>query len=296
MSDVTSSPIWWRHDLAQVADYPPAATFGPRRLEDYEFVWILRGSARWTIHEGLPGESQSDRTEHRLRPGTLALSRAGTVDSYHWDANRPSTHAYVHFDLEPQQAPLGPDWPATRSLAENPALDGLCGYLLQLSGMPGEPARRRSHQMVSVLLDLFVRGPVATPEPLPAALVAVTDHVRTAWDRDGMRIVSVDELSEACHLSSGHVFRLFRRAYGCGPARALELVRLSRAAVSLQRSNATIGEIAHRCGFADAYHFSRRFSGAYTTAPGRFRAQQPPLDPLLPIKEVGLLPLSRCLR
>ncbi|HEY0007324.1 MAG TPA: hypothetical protein VGB55_01255, partial [Tepidisphaeraceae bacterium] len=28
-----------------IAMYPPGATFGPRRLGDYEFVWMIEGDA-----------------------------------------------------------------------------------------------------------------------------------------------------------------------------------------------------------------------------------------------------------
>ena len=33
-----------------IAGYPPGATFGPRLLYDFEFIWIIEGSAKvdWT--------------------------------------------------------------------------------------------------------------------------------------------------------------------------------------------------------------------------------------------------------
>ena len=35
-----------------VAVYPPGATFGPRRLPDFEFVWLLQGTAEWHYEDG----------------------------------------------------------------------------------------------------------------------------------------------------------------------------------------------------------------------------------------------------
>jgi transcriptional regulator GlxA family with amidase domain len=104
--------------------------------------------------------------------------------------------------------------------------------------------------------------------------------------------MAADELAAASNVSVGHLFRVFRTEYGCGPARALELVRLARSAVALQRSNASLAEIARQGGFANAYHFSRRFSAAYRMPPGAYRALGLGPDPLATVRAAGLLPVT----
>jgi AraC family transcriptional regulator len=226
-----------------------------------------------------------------LRPGTLALATTGIIDSYHWDDNQLSTHAYVHFRIrEPGDLDGQPSWPAVRSLSRSPVLAGLCSYLLELGGQESAAARSRSDQMIGVLLDLFVCGPLETAQVrLHPHLVAAQQYARSAWLAAGPRLIGVEELAAAVSVSVGHLFRLFRREYGCGPARALELVRLARSAVALQRSNASIAEIARREGFANAYHFSRRFSFAYGRPPGAYRALGPGPEPLEPVRKSGLV-------
>jgi transcriptional regulator GlxA family with amidase domain len=71
----------------------------------------------------------------------------------------------------------------------------------------------------------------------------------------------------------------------------VEVLRLSRAEDLLLRSNLTIGAIAVRCAFADAYHFSRRFRAAYGMPPRRFRTGGQPAPQ--PVARSGLLPLHR---
>jgi hypothetical protein len=88
---------------------------------------------------------------------------------------------------------------------------------------------------------------------------------------------------------------VFREQYGVGPARALELVRLSRAAVQLQRTDASITEVAALTGFADPYHFSRRFRAVHGDPPGRYRSLPGTADALGPVREAGLLPLAHAL-
>lgn len=265
-----------------LADYPPAATFGPRLMRDYEFVWLLRGSAVWSVGDD----------DHLLRPGTLALARPGMVDCYHWDPAKPSTHAYVHFGLS-GVGHLPEEWPAVRSLSALPVLDGICRYLLQLAGDPSAASAARRDQLLELMTDIFVAGPVPRSEPgLPPIMITIAGRVRADWDRQGIRPLSVDTLADVAGVSAGHLHRLFREHVGHGPRRALELIRLARAASTLRRSSASVAEISGLTGFADPYHFSRRFSGAYGMPPGRYREAADPVDPLAPLQHPGLMQLS----
>jgi AraC family transcriptional regulator len=292
---VTSSQLAIvKRQSVRVADYPAGATFGPRELFDEEFIWLLRGSAVWTVQSGWgqPGE------QIELQPGMLALSKLGTVDHLRWDADSISTHGYAHFTIKNADH-LGPreTWPRVRDMTAAPVLSGLTTYLLELASLPGEQAAHRTDELLALLLDLFVTGPFgASPlDGLPDVLIAIIDATRTLWIAEGMRIVSVEELANLVAVSSGHIFRLFREHYGVGPARALELVRLVRAATWLQRSNSTLAEIAARAGFANAYHFSRRFSAAYGSAPGAFRRRGATADPYEILRSPELVSLAQVL-
>lgn len=275
---------------ALVADYPPGALFGPRTLANYEFVWLLTGSARWQWRR-----SDGSEGESALQPGTLALSTAGMRDRYLWDPNRISRHAYVHFHLlgEPTGLPAPEQWPVTRELAETPVLGGLCDYLLELAAAGTDLAWERTADVIGLLVKTFVAGPFHGMTPgLGRHLTAVVDHVRAAW-ASGMRIVTVPELCAATGISASHLHRMFREQYGCGPVRALELIRLARSAVALQRSNRTLSEIADLTGFSNPYHYSRRFTGAYATPPGAYRRRWDATDPYEPVRRAGLLPIAR---
>ena len=53
--------------IAGIAAYPPGATFGPRLLHDFEFLWIIDGSALAHFDEQLIDAS----------PDTVLLARPG---------------------------------------------------------------------------------------------------------------------------------------------------------------------------------------------------------------------------
>lgn len=272
-----------------VAHYPPGATFGPRVLNDFEFVWLLSGSAEW----------RCDDQVIRIRPGTLLLVRPEMCDQFRWDPRVTSAHAYFHFQLVSGGGLGAPDdWPLTRPLTTSAPLAALCQYLLWLGSTPTPEAADRVTDVGSWLLELFVRGPVptdGTTTTWPEHVDRLLTYIRQTW-RGGRTVpFTMTELADAAGVSTGHLSRLFRTYFAAGPVAAIELVRLARSATLLQRSNLAVGTIAEVCGFVNPFHFSRRFRLAYGIAPRSYRIERSDDDPLEPLARARLLPLAHAL-
>lgn len=277
---------------ARVAHYAPGAPFGPRLLHDYELVWILSGSATWEFrHPDLAAP-----TRHALRPGDVLIARAGGADSYTWDEHNRSSHAYLHFDMTGEVAEVE-EWPVVRRTGRADLVWGLCEHLLDLSNRDDDSALPATRRALVVLLEAVLgrRGAVADSRLAESPLGTVVSHLRNEWRTRGLRIVPLEELAAAAGITTGHLSRVFSREFGCGLSASLELVRLGRAAIELQRSNLTIAEIARQTGFANPYHFSRRFSHAYGMPPGRFR-RDGTADALAPLSAAELTPLWNALQ
>lgn len=270
----------------EVAHYPPGATFGPRTLGDFEFVWLLSGAARWT----------GDGTGTDLRPGMLLLVRPGVRDHFAWDPDAPTRHAYVHFDLE-HPGTLGDPtgWPLIRRFADTDPTAALCHYLLGL-GPPADPGTQtRVRDVMGWLLTLFVQGPAPAEarDVAPAEyLEPIVTRLRVVWGDGTTTPVTLAELAAFAGISPGHLARVFRKRFGVGPVHALELVRLARAATLLQRSNLPVSGVAAACGFGSPFHFTRRFRVVYGAPPRTYRVRSD-IDPLYPLARAGLLPLAR---
>ncbi|WP_405146570.1 helix-turn-helix transcriptional regulator [Sphaerisporangium sp. NBC_01403] len=269
-----------------VADYPPGSTFGPRVARSYQFVWLLRGSATWLWDEvALP-----------LTPGKLLLVRPGMRDSFRWDPRTPTRHAYVHFTLT-GHVPAGR--PLVRDLTgRHEPMGALCQYLLWL-GTECPPAWQvHACETLRLLALTFLAGP-APAEPAPATLpepvVAMMRAVREHWSDGRARPIPMRRLAAAAQVSPSTLCRTFRRRFGVGPVAAIELLRLTRAEPLLWQSNLSMGAIAVQCGFADAYHFSRRFRAVYGMAPTTFRSTAPESAPPSPVESGGLAALQSLL-
>lgn len=292
---MTSIPVVRAYTTAQIADYPSGAAFGPRRVPDFELIWLLRGSAVWSRQDLDADGRLGSQQQVQLQPGLLALARRGSLDHFSWDPDQPSRHAFIHFSvLDPGSLVQAQPWAAVRDLGELPVLAGLCGYLLDLSGLGPEAAWERTDHVIGLIVDIMIAGPGPNRvDQWPPTLIDMIDFVRLSWTQDGMRIIEVGELATAAHVSPGQVHRLMRARFAMGPRHALELIRLARAAISLQRSNAPLTAIARDTGFTNPYHFSRRFSAAYGCPPGAFRRQTELGDPLGPIRRARLSALAQ---
>lgn len=265
-----------------VADYPPGAEFGPRRMRDCEFVWVLHGSARYFRDERLVAE---------IGPGGIILCLPGAVDRFEWDARSQTRHAYVHFDLRsvPQDWPSRRDWPVAREPVADDVLRPLLQHLLRWAHEPhaSKPLLRLT---LEHLLTAFVLGQydateparLPMPEPVELALAAIYRRL----DESPAAVVTLSDLAREAFVTPPHLCRLFRRATGRSPAETVRLARLDRAVQLVMRSSLPIKHIAAMYGFVDQPHFTRCFTRAFGRSPQQVRdavaaGRSPPLPRLL---------------
>ncbi|WP_141724680.1 helix-turn-helix transcriptional regulator, partial [Streptomyces niveus] len=126
------------------------------------------------------------------------------------------------------------------------------------------------------------------PEPLVAMMAAVREH----WADGVARPLALERLARAAGVSESTLCRICRRELGVSPVEGLERLRLARAEPLLWLSNLSLRAIAVQCGFADAYHFSRRFRAVHGMSPSAFRALPPESAPPSPIANGALSALQ----
>lgn len=92
----------------------------------------------------------------------------------------------------------------------------------------------------------------------------------TAYTRADL---SRGELAAAAHLSEAQFGRRFRSETGVSPMQYAGQLRIARARELLERSHLNIAEVAHACGFADPFHFSRTFKRVVGVSPRAHREE-----------------------
>lgn len=105
-------------------------------------------------------------------------------------------------------------------------------------------------------------------------------HRSIRWMRDHIaERPSLQTLSREAGLSVPHYCSLFRRHTGSSPLHHFRRLNIQHACQLLDTSDLRIGEVAHRLGWGDPFHFSRcfhRITGKSPTAWRRSGLQQSP--------------------
>jgi AraC-like DNA-binding protein len=247
-----------------LVEYPPAATFGPRAMRDYEFVWIVSGNVEYRWNDIITSCPE----------GSIVLCRPGGTDFFRWDRRRPTRHGYFHFDLShvPRGWPEASAWPVAIVPGAHDVLTPMFRFACNWRGALDDELLLLT---VEHMLTAFARGLTEAGEvrgsPLPEAVERALDHIRTSLDRSPREPVTLDDLAEVSLVTREHLCRLFRASLGKSPVETVRLARLDRAATLLARSNYNIAQIAEACGFASPFHFSRVFARAFGMSPTAMR-------------------------
>jgi len=253
-----------------VATYPPGATFGPRVLRNWEFVWLLEGNAVYL----------RDNEEFDTPENAIVLCRPGATDAFRWDKTRRTRHAYFHFEMTGAFPPSWGDvdtWPHVRPAA--PQNDDLLRPLFRhLLAWSGRGDTMQTQFIALGLLAAFVTGQTASgdahavtatalPEPVARALAFIARRL----DDDPSLPLPLAAIAQAACVTPEYLCRVFKRATGHSPSETVRLARLDRAATLLARSNYAVGEIATLCGFESQFHFARCFKTAWGQTPRAYR-------------------------
>ncbi|MDG0809031.1 helix-turn-helix domain-containing protein [Cohnella rhizosphaerae] len=105
----------------------------------------------------------------------------------------------------------------------------------------------------------------ATTEPLMHHAAALME--RGACEPD----FSLQRIAVQCGLRASQLSTRFQAAYGLSPIRYATSVRLAKAAKLLVETDLTLDDVAERCGYQNAFYFSRVFSKQMNISPSLFR-------------------------
>jgi AraC-like DNA-binding protein len=126
------------------------------------------------------------------------------------------------------------------------------------------PARRRG-----------TISPVTSTPAAPQHLrdLALLRRVRDRIDREYVQPLDVEALARGVNMSSGHLSRQFRRAYGESPYSYLMTRRIERAKALLRRGDLSVTDVCFTVGCSSLGTFSTRFTELVGVPPSVYRRQ-----------------------
>lgn len=88
------------------------------------------------------------------------------------------------------------------------------------------------------------------------------------------RKISLDEISEAAHLSRSYSSAVFKKTVGMSISDYIIDIRISRACEMLRFSNESVADIADKTGFCDIFYFSKTFKRIKGISPLQYRSMK----------------------
>ncbi|WP_216902267.1 helix-turn-helix transcriptional regulator [Nocardia alni] len=98
-------------------------------------------------------------------------------------------------------------------------------------------------------------------------------RVRDRIDREYAQPLDVEALARDAHMSSGHLSRQFRTAYGESPYAYLMTRRIERAMALLRRGDMSVTEVCFAVGCSSLGTFSTRFAELVGVPPSVYRRE-----------------------
>jgi len=99
-------------------------------------------------------------------------------------------------------------------------------------------------------------------------------RVRDRIDREYAQPLDVEVLARGVNMSSGHLSREFRQAYGESPYSYLMTRRIERAMALLRRGDMSVTDVCFAVGCSSLGTFSTRFTELVGMSPSAFRRQE----------------------
>ncbi|REE91313.1 AraC-like protein [Paenibacillus taihuensis] len=258
----------------------------PRRvIYDYEFIYITRGSALFTLGE----------EELLLKAGDLHVIPPFTVNACRVTQGGSFSYYACHFDplymgeeqdfsddiyVSVDYANL-PEVPVQEELLERPVLrftdfelppyvhfgaarevtERFADLLALFSTRPfGYQARMRACllDIVGLLLEETHTAEGIKQDSPHKAMIAEMIGLMQRGDADQAE-PDIDGVARSYGMTPKYARTLFKQATGLSLTRYLATLRMERAKELLRRGGLSIAEIAAQCGYDDLHYFSRLF-------------------------------------
>jgi AraC-like DNA-binding protein len=114
------------------------------------------------------------------------------------------------------------------------------------------------------------------------ATLALLRRVRDRIDREYAWPLDVESLARGVGMSSGHLSRQFKLAYGESPYSYLMTRRIERAMALLRRGDVSVTDVCFEVGFSSLGTFSTRFTELVGVSPSTYRRRGAELTAEMP--------------
>jgi AraC-like DNA-binding protein/quercetin dioxygenase-like cupin family protein len=229
----------------------------------YSIEYVVRGR----------GEVKLKGRSYPLRPGSVFSYGLGVPHRITGDPGNPLVKYFVDFaGARATELLCSCGLPPGRVSEVYPAgtLQPLFNELIQA----GLQLRRESVALCAKLLECLALRIIGTQAPLKGAeTLAFTTYQRCRdhMEQHSLRLRTLEQIADECHVNSAYLCRLFRRYDDQSPYQYLLRLKMNIAAERLRQPGVLVKQVAGEAGFSDPFHFCRVFRSVLGLSPTAFR-------------------------
>jgi transcriptional regulator GlxA family with amidase domain len=254
------------HSLASARRLPTLVVVASYDHEDLATPEVLAVLRRW---------STFGTTLGALDNGTFVLASAGLLDGYrataHWEMLESYIERFPRVDFTQDLFVVDRD--------RFTAAGGTAGLDMMLSLIRA----RHGDDIAARAADEFVYARMRDPGdaqrlPLRRRLKGATPRLVKAVEAMEANLedaLPIETFAETAGISERELERQFRRWLKTSPGAYYRGLRLDRARALLRQTDIPVLDVAMRCGFSSAAHFSRSYSGRFGHPPSSERRAPP---------------------
>lgn len=231
----------------------------PRRINDYEFVYVRSGY----------GEIMVEGKHVSVSAGDFICFRPKSEHSL-WVSREPYMDFFlIHFSPTSEEASeLIGQIPIRVHLADSHLIEVLMKRIYE----EGQQKRylgelRQEIMLMQIICELVTR---LHTEQNPMGVMRV-GRVLEYINENPCREYALEELLRVANIKKTLFLQSFREVTGTTPIQYVTERRLETACDLLLESNLRVAQIGEMCGFSDPFYFSRCFKKKYSVSPQKYR-------------------------
>lgn len=244
--------------------YLPGGTCGPRVQQDYQLIVAYRGTIRARI----------DARERVIEPGQALLVHPGHREFWRFDPEQETHHYWCAVSPRALPASLRRRLRQIRQTHTwTPHLERLLQWGLACGASPVADTGLDEQRALYLALHLMAEYAAECGRQQGSRADHRLEQMRAAISNEYRQPLRLGDLARRAGLSPQHLLRLCRERGEASPLQQLYQARLENASDLLLHTGLSIKEIAERSGFANPFHFSRRFRMWSGMAPRDYRTR-----------------------
>lgn len=167
--------------------------------------------------------------------------------------------------------------PLLKNVKDSPQIAGLIRQLLEIMRGTEEFYIEEAKGILAALLVNIAREnkigdqEADTQDDMTEKIMSPISHALEYITLHYMEPLKIADLAKWCHISETHFRRIFSSYMKIGPLEYINMVRIRNACEYLKKTDSTVSDIAHKCGFSTISTFNRNFKQIMGVTPYEWR-------------------------